>query len=215
MSVSACMTASRSKTQLWLLGLLLVLLGGIGFVLLRPPLPRPAAGSPEVQFTQQMIQHHQQAVSMARSIRERSQKRPIRSLALDIELSQQEQIRQMNNWLKVWKQPAGPPMTAEHAHQMGMASPAELQSLQTLPAAQAEQQFLHLMTRHHQGAVGMVQQVLKPGIYPEVQRLARQIAVTQQGEINTMIQMAARLGESGTGTSARDSTPMDMPEHQH
>ncbi|WP_034387120.1 DUF305 domain-containing protein [Deinococcus sp. YIM 77859] len=171
----------------------------------------PREGSPEVRFVREMTQHHAQAVDMATRIRDRSRDQTLRALALDIMLSQQEQIGQMRGWLTLWGQPwGGPGMTAEHARMMGMATPAELEQLSTLPVPEAERLFLQLMIRHHQGALAMVEPALAPGIRPEVQTLARQIQATQGGEINLMTRLLA----------ARNAQPLPAPPaagdtHEH
>lgn len=155
----------------------------------------PREGSTEVRFVREMIQHHAQAIDMATRIRDRSDDRTLRSLALDIMLSQQEQIGQMRGWLTLWGLPwGGQGMTAEHARMMGMATPEELNRLDTLPRADAERLFLRLMIRHHQGALAMVKPALGNGVRPEVRTLARQIDASQAGEIRLMTGMLEARG---------------------
>ncbi|MDL2343933.1 DUF305 domain-containing protein [Deinococcus sp. MIMF12] len=157
----------------------------------------PAESSPEVRFVREMTQHHAQAVDMATRLRGRTQDRTLSSLTLDIVLSQQEQIGQMRGWLTLWGLPwGGKGMSAEHARMMGMATPEELNQLDTLPVADAEAHFLRLMIRHHQGALAMVEPALGDRIRPEVRTLARQIQATQGGEIRLMEDLLARRGES-------------------
>lgn len=168
----------------------------IGAVLaLSFPAGQPGEGSREVRFVREMTGHHAQAVDMATRIRERSRERTLRSVALDITLSQQEQIGQMRGWLTLWGLPwGGVGMTAEHARMMGMATPEELQRLDTLPVNEAEKLFLQLMIRHHQGALSMVEPVLKAKVRPEVRTLARQISGSQAGEIRLMTGMLRARG---------------------
>ena len=156
----------------------------------------PAESSPEVRFVREMTQHHAQAVDMATRLRERTDDRTLRSLTLDIVLSQQEQIGQMRGWLTLWGLPwGGEGMSAEHARMMGMATPQELNQLGTLPVTDAEAHFLRLMIRHHQGALSMVEPALGDGIRPEVRTLARQIQATQGGEIRLMEDLLRQRGE--------------------
>ena len=54
--------------------------------------------------------------------------RSVRSLALDIQLGQEEQNRQMAAWLRRWNAPDGAEPDAMHAGMMGMATPAEIQA---------------------------------------------------------------------------------------
>ncbi|SMB94791.1 DUF305 domain-containing protein [Deinococcus hopiensis] len=189
--------------------------------------PRPGENSPEVRFVREMTQHHAQAVDMATRIRDRAKDRTLRSVALDITLSQQEQIGQMRGWLTLWGLPwGGQGMTAEHARVMGMATPQEVNRLDTLPGVDAERLFLQLMIRHHQGALSMVQPILREKVRPEVLTLARQINTTQSGEIRLMTQMLRQRGakplpfpQAGQG---ENTNGMDMPgmeaepgQHQH
>ncbi|WP_345459295.1 DUF305 domain-containing protein [Deinococcus carri] len=221
---------SRRSTLLAAVALLAAAIIAVALAL-SPRYALPQESSPEVRFVREMSQHHAQAVDMATRIRDRdSHDRTLRSVALDILLSQQEQIGQMRGWLTLWGLPwGGPGMTGEHARMMGMAAPAELHRLDTLPVGDAERLFLQLMIRHHQGAIAMVQPVLGPGIRPEVRTLARQIAATQSGEIRLMMQMLAARGakplpppaaaqpaQPGMGHAEMDG--MDMGgggEHQH
>ncbi|CAM4428392.1 DUF305 domain-containing protein [Deinococcus marmoris] len=186
--------ASRNSQKLAALALLLFAVGIGIFLLLTPRKPMPAADSPEVAFTRGMIAHHDQAITMAILIRRRSADRTIRSAALDIQLSQEEQIRQMRGFLTLWRQPDTFTMSADHARSMGMASGAELLSLKTLPIAQAETASLQLMTRHHQGALRMIPPALEPGVLPQVRHLARQMQAVQGGEIRFMTSLLRARG---------------------
>ncbi|GGL68597.1 DUF305 domain-containing protein [Deinococcus aerolatus] len=155
----------------------------------------PTEGSREVRFVRQMIQHHAQAVDLSTRVRERGSDPAIRTLALDIMLSQQEQIGQMHGWLTLWNRPwGGPSMSGEHARAMGMATPQEAAGLDTLPPAQAETAFLQLMIRHHQGALVMAAPALEAGVRPEVRALARQIGASQSAEIKAMTDLLKRRG---------------------
>lgn len=192
-------------------------------LVLAPRVATPREGSTEVRFVREMIQHHAQAIDMATRIRDRSQDRTLRSLALDIMLSQQEQIGQMRGWLTLWGLPwGGQGMTAEHARMMGMATPEELNRLDTLPVSDAERLFLQLMIRHHQGALAMVTPALGSGVRPEVQTLARQIQATQGGEIRLMTDLLKGRGAQplpppgGANGEQMNMDGMDMGgDHQH
>ncbi|UQN06659.1 DUF305 domain-containing protein [Deinococcus sp. QL22] len=185
------------------------------FLLLAPRLARPAESSTETRFVREMIQHHAQAVDMATRIRDRSTDRSLRSLALDIQLSQQEQIGQMRGWLTLWGLPwGGAGMSSEHAAMMGMATPAELGQLDSGTPVQAEREFLQLMIRHHQGAVAMVKPVLNERVRPEVLTLARQIAATQGAEIRTMTELLQARGAEPLPALASATTELD-PAHDH
>ncbi len=156
----------------------------------------PDEGSPAVIFARDMAAHHEQAVEIALLVRERSTDAELRQLALDILLSQQAQIGQMQGWLAVWGLPlagAQPPMAGQAA-MMGMATQQEVNTLQILPLAEAEISFLQLMIRHHQGGVAMAEVALRQTGRAEVIRLATAIIQSQQSEITYMQRLLNQRG---------------------
>jgi uncharacterized protein (DUF305 family) len=200
--------------QRWLvpLALALVVAGIGGAWLLRPAFP--SSSSAEAVFARDMAAHHAQAVEMATIIRDRTTNEELRYLTLDMILTQQAQIGQMQGWLAVWQQPlavAEPPMNG-HAEHMGMATAEQIDSLRTLPVEQAEERFLQLMIRHHQGALVMVNDVLARTSRPEVVELATSIKNGQSSEIRFM---EKRLNERGAALP-EPLAPMNTDEeHQH
>lgn len=155
----------------------------------------PADSDPAVTFARDMIAHHTQAVQMALILRDRTSDADLRQMALDIVLTQQAQIGQMQGWLEAWNLPfAGsrPPMSDHTGHgadmppNMGMAAAADVDSLRSLPAADMEVKFLQLMIRHHQGGVYMSEFALRQTARPEVVRLAQSIIASQTKEISVM-----------------------------
>lgn len=165
----------------------------------------PAEGSPEVTFARDMSAHHDQAVEMALIMLDRTADPSLRTLLADIVLTQQNQIGQMNGWLALWGRPLvnGTPMQG-HGTTMGMATQEQVNALRTLPEADAEVSFLHLMIAHHRGGVVMAQEALKETDQAQVVRLAESIVASQQGEINLMEGM---LRERGADVPA--APPMD------
>src|SRR5215216_7678359 len=125
----------------------------------------PGDDSLEAGFARDMIVHHDQAVTMALSIRDRTTDPAIKTLATDILLTQENQIGQMLGWLTVWGlsatgvEPAmawmGHPTTGPMP---GMATPEELKNLEGSSGDSADQLFLQLMIRHHQGAIPMAEE---------------------------------------------------------
>ena len=149
----------------------------------------PQEGSPAVTFARDMRLHHTQAVDLSMRILERL-------LAQDIAVTQGAQTGQMGGWLDIWKLPfAGreAPMAGMDRSAMGMASDADVISLGTLPATQAETKYLQLMLQHHRGGVLMAQSGLNSGV-PQVQTLARAIAVSQTAEIALIARMLRERG---------------------
>jgi uncharacterized protein (DUF305 family) len=151
--------------------------------------------SPEVSFTRDMMAHHAQAVEMATLIRDRTADAELRQLTLDMILTQQNQIGQMQAWLNLWNVPQEglePPMGGM-GETMGMASQQRVNDLATLPISEAEISFLQLMIRHHEGGVFMAQDILGTR-QAVVKRLAESIVASQSGEIEYMESLLEKRG---------------------
>ena len=187
----------RARTGIWswlpvLLGAALVLAGLALWLAARAP----QEGSLAVIFARDMRLHHTQAVDLSMRILERPVSAPVRLLAQDIAVTQGAQTGQMGGWLDIWKLPfAGreAPMAGMDRSAMGMASDTDVLSLGTLPAAQAEAKYLQLMLQHHRGGVLMAKSGLNSGV-PQVQTLARAIAVSQTAEIALIARMLRERG---------------------
>lgn len=171
----------------------------------------PAEGSADVGFARDMQAHHAQAVEMALLVRERTDDAELRQVALDIELTQQQQQGQMYGWLQVWGLPqatsAAPMAWADgHGHggsgegagqedpMPGMATPEELAELAAADGAEAERLFLELMIAHHEGGVAMARSALELADEPAVRRLAQAVVDSQTAEIAVLRALLADVG---------------------
>lgn len=176
-----------------LVAICFALVAGVSFWWGGQAVAMPQEGAAEVGFARDMATHHAQAVDMATLLRDRTSDAEMRSLALDIMLTQQAQIGQMQGWLAVWGQTnvgSGPAMTwagmPTTGSLPGMASTAELNQLRTLSGVAADGLFLQLMIAHHRAGVAMAQAVLARTQRPEVRALAQAIVNAQQSEIAYM-----------------------------
>lgn len=165
----------------------------------------PVAGSVDAGFAQDMTVHHIQAVTMAGYERDNTSDPQMKVLAYDIETSQQFQVGQMSGWLDVWGLSRNDPhpmlwMGAQHAAHVvnglmpGMATPAEMNRLESLHGNALDVLFLQLMIRHHQGGVPMAQYAEQHASEPYVRLLAGQIVSAQNAEIVQMEQLLRQKG---------------------
>ena len=196
LSPSAASRPEGASRRLWpaLAVLLVVVVVVLAFLVLWSRRLR-VENSPEVIFARAMAAHHAQAVEMALILLERTTDPELRQFVLDIILTQQAQIGQMQGWLAAWDLPLNgpqPPMTGHDVAMTGMASQAEVNELRTLPVSDAETRFLQLMIRHHQGGVVMAEAALRQVTHPEVTRLAQSIVDGQQSEIEYMQELLER-----------------------
>ncbi|MEX2130741.1 MAG: DUF305 domain-containing protein, partial [Pseudohongiellaceae bacterium] len=118
----------------------------------------------DVKFMQSMIAHHEQAMRMAAMVPGRSNREAVRVMALRIALSQEDEINMMREWLEDRVLPASDPMAhRDHEGQLmpGMLTEEEFTELDALNNAQFDTRFLELMIKHHNGAITMVEDLLR------------------------------------------------------
>lgn len=118
----------------------------------------------DVKFMQGMISHHAQAMEMAVLVESRSSREPVRLLARRISLSQEDEISMMQDWLRDHGLSA-PDTNAHHVADYelmpGMVSEEEFESLEQADGFEFDALFLELMIKHHDGALTMVDNLLK------------------------------------------------------
>ena len=153
----------------------------------------------DVKFMQGMIPHHAQALEMTALVAARSGRDAMRRLAQRIELSQEDEIAMMQEWLRARGQ-AVSAMDAHHAPgwepMPGMLTKAELDRLAAARAVEFDRLFLELMIKHHQGALTMVEGLLaQRGAAQDSQLFAftSEITSDQSAEIDRMDAMLAVL----------------------
>ncbi|MGI9259483.1 MAG: DUF305 domain-containing protein, partial [Gammaproteobacteria bacterium] len=179
--------AFLQRTQGSILGL--VLLGVCPFAFAQAPIIHPGVpGEPvrelsaedaieiantsyspaDVQFLRDMIPHHHQALEMAELVADRTNRQELVDVAGRIEVSQQDEIEFMQQWLSDRGETAPDPTDHESMHtdhrMAGMATPQQIAQLTSAEGAEFDRLFLQLMITHHDGAVTMVEELLEqPG----------------------------------------------------
>src|SRR5437868_5074087 len=168
----------------------------------------------DVRFMQGMIGHHAQALVMVALIPDRTSRADIRALGERIRVSQTDEIKLMQQWLRERNQSV-PDAAAQHQHQMmdmpgmamsdtlmpGMLTAEQLAELGKARGADFDKLFLKDMIQHHEGALAMVATLLGTtgsGQEPEVFRFAAEVDSDQRAEIARMGALLDRLNGSGT-----------------
>ena len=157
----------------------------------------------DVDFLQAMIPHHRQALDMSKLVAARTNSKEANAAATRILKSQGDEIRFMENWLRQRGQPlamdhamhAGMTM-GDHADMQGMASPADMARLAGLKGADFERLFYTLMIKHHEGALAMIDGLLKlPGAAydPTLYEFISDARTDQKAEIERMEGLFARV----------------------
>jgi uncharacterized protein (DUF305 family) len=146
----------------------------------------------DVRFMQGMIGHHAQALEMTDLLLSRSRREDMRLLARRIEVSQADEIKMMQEWLKS----RGQDVPGEHAHHApgaplmpGMLTPEEMGRLSAAQGAEFDRLFLEFMIKHHEGALTMVEQLFSTagaGQEAEIFAFASDVDADQRMEIERM-----------------------------
>lgn len=148
-----------------------------------------------------MATHHAQAVNVAQLLYDRTDDAAMRLLALDIMLTQQAQIGQMQGWLTTWGHPLASAAPAMEWMAMpttglmpGIATADDINRLRDLEGIEADGLFLQLMIPHHRAGVEMGNALLIYTERPEVIALAQSIANSQTSEITLMQSLLQEKG---------------------
>ncbi|SDN35066.1 Uncharacterized conserved protein, DUF305 family [Lentzea albidocapillata subsp. violacea] len=145
----------------------------------------------DVQFAQEMIAHHQQALDMAEMVPGKSTNPKVTDLAKRIEAAQDPEIKTMTAWLSKWG--ASPPASSmpgmDHGSMgsgNGMMTAEEMAKLGQATGAEFDRMWTEMMIKHHEGAIAMAKTHIEKGSNAESKKLAQDIITAQQAEITEM-----------------------------
>jgi uncharacterized protein (DUF305 family) len=151
----------------------------------------------DAHFMEQMIPHHEDAITMAKLAQTKAKKPEVKRLAEGIIYSQGKEINQMKDWYKTWfgkEVPANNQVMSQHGmmqnennmHMGMMGDATDISSLEK--STDFDRTFVEEMIPHHQMAV-MMANMLKTGTTrPEMSKLADNIIEAQTREIEQMRQ---------------------------
>ena len=198
----------RSARRMLLVLLVALLAAAVGFGAgIATAVPRhPGDESAEAGFARDMITHHGQAVAMATLEYRGTTDTGLRTMAVDIALTQQAQIGMMSTWLDTWglspttTRPAmawmsGGAATASSDGLMpGMATPAQMNELKAATGRDRDVLFCQMMIRHHLGGIHMADAILRQSDNGQVTALAQTMKDGQQYDITVLQDALKRLG---------------------
>ena len=157
--------------------------------------------SADVRFMQGMIGHHAQALEMTALLQSRTASEDMRKLAQRIDVSQSDEIKMMQHWLKA----RGLPVPDEHAHHAhgavlmpGMLTAEEMARLTDAKGQTFDRLFLQFMIKHHEGALTMVENLFATpgaGQESEIFAFASDVDADQRMEIDRMGAMLSTVKE--------------------
>ena len=162
------------------------------------PMARITHTSADVAFMQGMIGHHAQALEMTELLRTRSTSEQMKLLAMRIDVSQTDEIRFMQAWLRE----RGEEVPGPHAHHMpgghmpGMLTAEQMARLAAARGEAFDRLFLEYMIQHPEGALVMVRELFAAdgaGQEAGINAFASDVVADQQMEIDRMAGMLREL----------------------
>jgi uncharacterized protein (DUF305 family) len=118
----------------------------------------------DAKFMQDMIPHHHQAIEMAALVAERTNQQELIDVAGRINVSQDDEIKFMQDWLRERGELVPDPTAHDAMHtthsMAGMATPEQMAELAAAKGTAFDRLFLQLMITHHEGAVRMVKELI-------------------------------------------------------
>jgi len=147
----------------------------------------------DVMFAQMMIPHHEQALEMSDIALDPTVGAgpAVVELATEIKGAQDPEISLMKSFLDGWNKPLTPDDGMDHGSMMeGMLTPQQLDELALFTGPEFDTKWANAMIAHHEGAVSMANDVIADGTNPETKKLAEEIVITQQAEIEELRTLA-------------------------
>lgn len=148
----------------------------------------------DAHFIEQMIPHHEDAITMARLAVQKTKRSEVKQLAESIIESQGKEIVQMKQWYKGWygqELSAGEDVMKQHGmmessgmHMGMMGNEMDLKNLEE--AVDFDKEFVSEMIPHHQMAVMMASMLKSGTARPEMKKLSDDIITAQTSEIALM-----------------------------
>ncbi len=157
----------------------------------------------DVGFLQDMIDHHDQAVTMAMAVIGRPSDPTTQSFAREVVIYQRWEVGVMDTLLADWGKPRGEVSRTAMAW-MGMPSPVgampgmqsaeAIDQLGTLTGKDLDRAWFTMMRDHHLGGAHMARYAAEHAQNKKVRALAARIAQYQEIEANEYTEAMKRLG---------------------
>jgi uncharacterized protein (DUF305 family) len=177
----------------------------------RDEIAHPKFTAAGVQFTSGMIAHHAQAIAMSDWAPTHGASPAIQSLAQRIIVSQTDEIKFMQDWLRARNQvvpPADPrgyamPGMSGPMLMPGMLTPEQMAALDRARGGEFDRLFLADMIMHHRGAIAMVHQLVESSQAGDeddaLMAYVANVAADQAAEVGRMARMLNGMGADSVG----------------
>lgn len=165
--------------------------------------PSDAFGGVDIGFLQDMTDHHNQAIVIARSYLRNNPNGGAATYANEVLLFQVRELDTMIRWLAEIDLGSGPAertamtwmgMAATVSAMPGMQTPQRLDELAEASGANADELFFEMMGEHHLGGAHMAEFAATQARHSDVRAFATTMARNQRIEVVEYRQAAKRLG---------------------
>lgn len=143
------------------------------------PAPDPEQAQYEIEFMQQMIDHHTSAVVMAELCLKRAVHEELIEMCEQMIEDQTEEIEMMSEWLSEW-------YGIDYDARLSKADREMISHLKKHDKSEFEMHFMHMMIMHHSMAIEMSHMCLEMAYHPELISLCENIITSQAAEIQQM-----------------------------
>lgn len=172
------LTNSSRRSFLGTLAVILALtVAPLGFA--SGPAPTKSQSRFEVNFLEQMIDHHYAAVKMSELCAGRTVHPELQELCDQIKAAQTEEIAQMQSWLQDW-------YGITYEPQIDRKTQRQIDELASLTGEEFEIAFMTMMIQHHAMAVTMGLDCLQQAYHPEMLNMCAKMIGDQGNEIALM-----------------------------
>jgi uncharacterized protein (DUF305 family) len=185
--------ARRCRLLAFVLSAALLLIAGCGGDVAGEETGAAGAVPFDQAFIDGMVPHHEGAIEMAEAAKQAGLSEPeLVQIADAIIATQQDEIDQMREWRREWFgsaeiDPTGAETLGLSAEEMGMHHDAAAMH----DAEDVDAMFASMMIDHHLGAVAMGRLAEQRSEREEIRRLAQEIIVAQEREVEVMRRHAA------------------------
>ena len=133
----------------------------------------------EIDFMQDMIDHHAMAVEMAEICLTKAVHEELRAMCENIIAAQSAEIERMQTWLGDW-------YGISYEPRMSRGDERMLDRLASLSGAEFEIEFMQMMIEHHERAIREAEACLQRAAHRQLRRLCENIIETQSAEIEQL-----------------------------
>nr|WP_269091210.1 DUF305 domain-containing protein [Actinopolymorpha cephalotaxi] len=159
----------------------------------------------DVEFTEEMVEHHQEVVAMSALAARKATNAQVKALAVKAKSEHAPRIAELSAWLKAWGEPVPTMGVTPHATRSpspgkAMASPSpgaadehELSDLRHASGKEFDKMYLDAMIHQYSEAVDESKIEKAKGLYPPAKKLATDIVAHHPAEIAKMQALSGKL----------------------